>query len=157
MKKIIFVAMLMLIASAANSQITRPRFNNTIYATHTPGDLGFGMRYDRYFHSPVGLYTSAAYGRYQFRSGYIEHAHASLGCVIFVPDERPGKYSYSISCGAILHNYVDKKHSYEEVDPIGLCPLSFEFGGGINVWKFAMRLRWDFIKKDASVDIGFNF
>lgn len=148
---------LMLITLNAVSQITRPRFNNTICATHTPTDLGLGIRYDRYFHSVTGIYISGAYGRYEFQSGYIEHSHASIGCVFFVSEVRTNKFSSSISVGTSFHDYAFKKHSNELLDYRAFYPISFEFGGGINAWKFSINLRWDPIKRDSSVDVGYNF
>ena len=157
MKKILFVAILALGALTANSQITRPRFNNTICATHTPTDLGVGVRYDHYFHSSVGIYVGGAYGRYRFQSGYIEHSHASIGCVLFAPEAKANNFSYSISAGTSFHNYAFRKHSDELLDYCAFYPMSFEFGGGINIWKFSMNFRWDPVKRDSSIDIGYNF
>lgn len=148
---------LLLIAVTAAGQITRPMYNNAILITHTPGDLGFGMRYDRYFHSTCGAYVSSAYGTYRLESGSVRHSHASIGCVIFMPDSKPGIISYSISCGAIFHKYVINTDYREQIDTNVLNPLSFEFGGGVNINRFSGNIRIDPVKMDVSLDFGYNF
>ena len=127
----------------------------TIYASFLPVELGYGVRYDK-----DNMYVSISHGEYRLEGGNMEHGKLALGGVYFPPNgwfstSRQEKSSSFVTCGVCLHDYNNQ--SLQEFKRIVTYPLSFELGAGTTINHFALAFRFDIIKNESVIDIGFKF
>ena len=165
MKKIILFLFLLFITISLNAQRVR---KNVLYFALQPNDLGIGLRYDRQIISNLGLYTSlTALGNYKGKqiyqpstkeSFYIKnHYKAALGGIWYLDKkwELHKEYAY-LSAGLLYHHYGEYSGVISN-KKITLCPISFELGVGTRLEHMNVSVRFDPIKIESSIDIGFNF
>jgi hypothetical protein len=137
---------------------TKIEEKNSLYLVLQPCDLGFGLRYDRRISPRWGVYSSLSKGNYKFENGdYInDHNKIALGGLFYLNKNSDGSQGF-FSGGLSHHTYGRRLCSPGIIDERVLKPISIEFGGGINVEKIRGALRFDFIKKEGSCDLGFSF
>ena len=123
----------------------------TIYASFLPVELGYGVRYDK-----DNMYVSISHGEYRLEGGNMEHGKLALGGVYYPQMyQYGGKYASFVTCGVCLHDYNNQ--SLQEFKRIVTYPLSFELGAGATINHFAIAFRFDIIKNESVIDIGFKF
>lgn len=132
---------------------------NALYLSVQPGDRGLGIRYDRYV-GRTGIFLSGARGGYKFNDGgYIkDHYRFALGG-IYQPRQKlnnPYIKDY-FTFGLSYHLYGAREYNPIFINENVFKPWSFEFGGGVRLFKFAFGLRMDIIKWEGIVDFGWRF
>lgn len=135
-----------------------PKRPNTLYFMLQPGDLGFGIRYDRKI-SPLGLYSSFSRGNYRFGNGaYIKnHLKIALGGKIYGKCMDFNGSRGFLSRGILYHTYGEKNYDPIFINPKGTKHFSGEFGGGVDFERFSGALRFDPFKWEGSWDFGIKF
>jgi hypothetical protein len=131
---------------------------NSVYVSLQPGDLGMGLRYDRSFHNS-GIYTSLTKGSYHLNDGGYIHNHykGALGYIYRLPKPLGIQIRNYASIGITYHNYGTKQYYFETIDPGNFKPLSFELGFGGSINRFITFIRFDVLKQEGCVDVGFKF
>jgi len=121
---------------------------NSIMFSFSPIDMGLGIRYDRMLSKHFGAYTFASKGNYLIdKETYCkQHIKYSLGA-IFCDKES------IFSLGLNYHTFRD----YQNINKKALAPVSCDIGFGGKLKKFVMMIRFDVIKFESNLDIGFNF
>jgi hypothetical protein len=115
---------------------------STIFLVYQPTDRGLGLRYD--YQKEMGFYTSVTKGDYQFIESYVKnHRKIAIG----------GLYK-AFSLGLSYHKYGEIKGNF---NGRGLKPFSFEVGGKVKANRLCVGIRADFLKREGSTDVGFNF
>ena len=114
-----------------------------------PDDKGFGIgfRTDK-------LYVSLSHGEYDLPIGYLEHGKLAFGGVL-IPKYSIHSGQSFITIGLVLHSY--NKQSPQELSRIVTYPISLELGAGAYLGGFSLAFRFDAIKNESSIDIGFKF
>lgn len=155
MKKLGLLVSFLFLFNINNSQIHR---NNIIYASFQPVDFGVGIRYDRKIDNIVGSYFSASYGTYRLPAGgYIkDHLRFVLGGFHYL---KPYHNSFpSIGVGIVYSIYGEQCITIPDFPMAALNPFSFEVCFNTKCWnRFALGLRFDFMKNESAIDLGFNF
>lgn len=146
--------------------------DNAIYVVVQPGDLGFGLRYDRYLSKNLftenynkyfdggGVYCSFTKGSYRLPfGGYIkDHYRCALGYMYGFPQKfnNPFIKDY-LSLGVTYHSYGGRFYADGLINEKVFKPWSFEAGVGVNIKRFILGIRMDILKWEGSVDWGFTF
>ena len=155
MKKSAIILFLLLIFSPGNTQVLK---NNNLYLTFQPVDFGVGIRYDRKIDNVVGAYFSASYGKYRLPAdGYIkDHLRFVLGGFKYM---KPYNTSFpSLGVGLVYSYYGEQNITLPEFPASALYPFSFELCMNTKCWnRFAIGLRFDFMKNESAIDVGLNF
>lgn len=137
MKKLIFI--LFLFCSVVSAQ-------NVVSVSFQPIDIGIGVRYDRLL-PHCGLYGSVGYGNYRLGDFYLkDHYRLSGGATVPFDDG-------FISGGINYHLYGESFG----IDYKAFEPVSFDVGGGVFIGKVMVAMRFDMMKGEGVVDIGFMF
>jgi len=161
MKKFILIIALILTSLLCTAQTFK---HNTIYVAFQPVDLGYGLRYDYRLNKHTGLYGSATHGNYYFENyfdgGYIKnHNKLSIGAIHYLPLENNYPKSESfISLGINYHKYGNISDTSNMINHKALKPVSIDLGVGVAFnEKFTLALRFDFIKNESTLDLGWKF
>jgi hypothetical protein len=129
---------------------------STLYLCFQPNDKGLGFRYD-YSFKKTGLYTSLTYGSYSFTGGHIKnHLKVSGGFILF-NKRKTVNCNYNFLSSGISYNIYKGLQNSDLLNKQTLHPLAFELGAGTVIKRFSLAVRYEFIKKNASIDIGFRF
>jgi hypothetical protein len=126
-----------------------PLKSQTIFTSFQPDDKGIGIGY-----RTDKLYVSLSHGEYDLPIGYLEHSKLAFGGV-FCPDYSIHSGQSFVTIGLVLHSY--NKQSPQEFKRIVTYPLSIELGAGAYLERFSLAFRFDLIKNESSIDIGFKF
>ena len=126
-----------------------PLKSQTIFTSFQPDDKGFGIGY-----RTDKLYAVLSHGEYDLPIGYLEHSKLAFGGV-FCPDYSIHSGQSFVTIGLVLHSY--NKQSPQEFKRIVTYPLSIELGCGAYLERFSLAFRFDLIKNESSIDIGFKF
>lgn len=123
---------------------------NTIYLTHQPNDLGFGVRYDRQATQETGIYLSASYGNYKIPQGRIDdHIRLALGGISYQEN--------SFLTFGVAYNHYGETSGTEGINSRALQDFTCEFGVGVPLNRWSVALRVDVVKYETSIDIGYRF
>lgn len=121
---------------------------NTIYLTHQPNDLGFGVRYDRQATQESGIYLSASYGNYKIPQGRIDdHIRLALGGISYQENS-------FLTFGVAYNHYGNTSGN---INSRALQDFTCEFGVGVPLNRWSVALRVDVVKYETSIDIGYRF
>ena len=161
MKKVIILLLISMSASVMAQHKPGQNlfmYQNTAYLVLQPGDLALGIRYDHQFND-FGMYGSIAKGSYHLRDGgYInEHYKAALGYMMHLPNHIGSLTYNTFSWGITYHTYNHKQFYTEAINPVNLRPFSFELGVGGGINHFNTAIRFDVLKHEGCVDVGFAF
>ena len=149
MKKIVLIAIAIIMTLASQGQhYKRPKnyYNDALFITLQPGDLGVGLRYD-HFYSDWGTYYNVTYGNYTLpEGGYIkDHWKAAIGTSY-------KRYSFGVS----YHHFGDIYDTVGLTDRT-LYNISCELGVSIDINRFISSIRWDILRGEGILDFGFSF
>lgn len=126
-----------------------PLKSQTIFTSFQPDDKGIGIGY-----RTDKLYVSLSHGEYNLPIGYLEHGKLAFGGVL-CPDYSIHSGQSFVTIGLALHSY--NKQSPQELSRIVTYPLSIELGAGAYLERFSLAFRFDIVKNESSLDIGFKF
>lgn len=132
---------------------------NTIYVSIQPVDLGIGLRQDLQL-GRIGLYTSASYGNYNFYEGnYIRnHFKEVLGVILYSRVNIDNNRIPLVGCGLTYNQYGERYITTPNFNQKVLNPLSFEISTYLSLVKhLAFSIRFDFIKSESTIDVGYAF
>jgi hypothetical protein len=131
---------------------------NTVYLSFSLPDRGLGLRYERNFitepqTNSIGLYLGATKGKYPtWYNRALKHTKINSGLVYyFHPPE--AKYT-NIFCAGLNYNFYSR---LPELDRSVYFPVSFDIGTGMRIKKVNVLMTYDLLKKDASINLGYNF
>ena len=148
MKKIVFILLFFPLLCEAQ---------NTIYLTLQPIDLGVGVRYDRKVND-YGIYTSVAYGNYYvFPEVTIKnHVRVVVGALYYTKTDGISRFYYG--AGVVYSRFDKPSFTIYDLSPKVYMPLTFEVCVNTLIKrKWAVGLRYDFIKNESAIDFGIYF
>jgi hypothetical protein len=128
---------------------------NSVMFSISPIDMGIGLRYDRFFsrqfppyHTKFGTYIFAGRGNYLIdEASYCKHHTKYSAGFLFWDKESV------FSLGLNYHTFRD----YQNLNKRALAPFSCDIGFAGKVKRFMMGIRFDVVKIESNLDIGFNF
>ena len=122
---------------------------NIVYASFSPVDLGTGLRLD-HIQGKGGTYMAISFGEYKwYDNSYIkDHVKVAMGYVQAVD-------RVFISYGVCLHKYGET--NVPELKKVVTYPLSFEIGCATHFKNISFAVRFDPVKVESSLDLGFRF
>jgi hypothetical protein len=151
MKKFLFLALLLI-----SSYLSAQPYRNALYATVQTSDFGYGLRYDHQ------LKTIGFYGGFTLNGNYARpdgtfmenHDKFSVGG-IFYPQHA---FTESFFTFGLNYNTYGKHYFANGIDAAyTTAPMSCDLGIGTHVNRFVGAFRWDVIKGEVAVDLGFTF
>jgi hypothetical protein len=140
MKKLIYLLLFISLNCAAQ--------HNIISTTYQILDNGFGMRYDRLINNS-GIYVSVVKGNYNLSSGSVSHFKSAVG-VSRKLNPRIEANPY-ISIGIAYNRYWGEA---EGISDKAFKPVSIELGINKNIRWLNIGVRYDPLKKEATIDLG---
>jgi hypothetical protein len=151
--KILLYALLFCFTLPAPAQEAPLAKKNSVYICFQPNDLGYGLRFDRSFRK-IELYISATKGTYLMPK--TKHLKFSIGTTFY---KKQGKMDHGynfLSAGLTYNQYKELQTS---INPYkrSLRPFAFEVGAGTVIQWFTLAVRYELIKNNSSVEIGFRF
>lgn len=152
MKKLI-VLLIAVIPILLNAQ-------NTVYFSFQPTDLGVGLRFDHRIDQNVGLYCSAAYGKYRLPvGGYIEnHLKFAVGAMKYMPPNKDDNSIFHFGAGFVLDQYGETYITVDNFNVDVFRPITAECIVGIKTLSnFTLGLRFNFFKVESAIDVGYTF
>lgn len=121
---------------------------NIVYVCLSPVDLGAGLRLD-HFQGREGAYMSVSFGEYKWDNNYIkDHTKVCMGYLQAMD-------KVFLSYGLCLHSYGET--NVQELKKIVTYPLSFEIGCATHFNHISIAVRFDPVKVESSLDLGFRF
>jgi hypothetical protein len=127
------------------TQLREPLYN-ALSGSFIPNDLGLGLRYDRY-NDKYGAYISLSYGN---RNEFVSH-HSKIASGFTLISQ--GNFlsfggCYSVNKGISTSEAFDKK---------ALDKWGVEVGAGRQFKRLFVAFRYELIKANSSIDIGYRF
>jgi hypothetical protein len=149
MKRIVLLSLCLFVWLSCYAQ------RNSAMFSISPIDMGIGLRYDRFlpkqfppYYSKLGMYIYVGRGNYLIdETSYCKH-HAKYSIGILFWDKES-----LFSLGLNYHTFRD----YQHLNKRALAPVSCDIGFAGKVKRFVMGIRFDVIKFESNLDIGFNF
>jgi len=131
---------------------------NAFYISFQPVDFGLGLRYDRKLTNDVGLYTSVSYGKFRLpHGGYIkDHMRYVAGGLFYLKEYHNTRPSFGV--GIIYATYGERYITMPDFPNSVFDPISFELSFNTYCWeRFAIGVRFDFLKNESALDFGWRF
>jgi hypothetical protein len=130
---------------------------NTAYLSLSIPDRGLGFRYERILTVQPQTNSLAAYvgltkGKYQmWYNRAINHVKIVGGLSYYV--HTPGASYTNIFIAGLNYHFYSEKYLEQSV----YFPVSFDIGTGMRIKRVSVLMTYDVLKKDASINIGYNF
>lgn len=170
MKKVILLLIIVTIftVTAFTQQRYEPFRKNNISLCLMPFqssqyfDLGAGIKYSRHVEGSLGVYASTVFVPVHRldKGGYINnHIRSAAGIIAFLEKEYGSSIDVSVSAGLVHSNYGER-YIPESLrwDHSMFNPISFELGVASKFQShLTIGVRFDFVKVESSIDIGFSF
>jgi hypothetical protein len=138
--------------------ITIKAQRNTAYLSLSLPDRGLGFRYDRELireqqTNSIGLFVGANKGKYQtwYKRG-LNHVKIVCGVTYYV--HTPGSSYTNLFIAGLNYNFYSREL---ELDNKVYFPVSFDIGTGMRFKRISVLMTYDILKKDASINLGYNF
>jgi hypothetical protein len=131
---------------------------NALYVTFQPVDFGVGLRYDRKITEDVGIYASGSYGKFRLpHGGYIkDHMRAVAGGLFYLKPYNNSRPSFGV--GLIYSYYGERYITMPDFPDKAFDPISFELSFTTYCYRrFAIGIRFDFLKNESALDFGIRF
>ncbi len=173
MKKLLLFLIFILFSIEAFSQyyvikiIPRPNlpYLNTFALVGQGSDWAWGIRYDKNFkrNPSFGLYGAYTRGNYYWNEGSCwikDHTRYAFGGTFMTIIDPSLPIFSTLSIGAAYNTFGDKRGTDAPgFNQKALDPWSCEIGCGNQFNRYAIKMRWDFLKQEVAVDFGiaFNF
>jgi hypothetical protein len=131
---------------------------NTGYLSLSLPDRGLGFRYERNFitepqTNSLSGYISLTRGNYVYwYEGRLKHLKIGSGLSYNV--RTPGSNYINLFCVGLNYNFYSKD---VWIHPQIAFPVSFDLGTGIRIKRVNVLMTYDLLKKDASINLGYNF
>jgi hypothetical protein len=130
---------------------------NTAYLSLSIPDRGLGFRYERILTVQPQTNSLAAYigltkGKYQmWYNRAINHVKIVGGLSYYV--HTPGASYTNIFIAGLNYHFYSEKYLEQSV----YFPVSFDIGTGMRIKRVSVLITYDVLKKDASINLGYNF
>lgn len=132
---------------------------HTIFATYQPVDFGVGIRYDYIsITKQIGVETSISYGNYNMLGNQYIHDHWKETAGILFSFK--GTDNTPFILGIILsHNSFGKINVNESTfNGVAINEWSADVATGIRIkHRYNISIRYDPIKHESSIDLGYSF